>query len=375
MGFEKIIGQQKQMEDFSLMIKENRVPHAMMILAPEGVGGLLAAQTIAQTLLCQKQSEGKMCGACKACLLSGKFAHPDLHYSFPVGKHSKYTRKATFSDHFIEEWRSFLSGNNCYASVNSWQVKIGSESSKLNMNVTECNQIISKLSLRSHGGLGKVLILWMPEFLGNNGNRLLKLIEEPPEDTFLIFVSQNAGSILPTILSRFQKFQFAPIEDQVLEEFLVNEKGIAPPKANDVANLAEGSISKAIEIIEGGEVVNMDRFISWFRIAYESNPEKLVKFINDFAKTNKSYQKQFYEFALLILDASLKFKYTGIFKGIDLSELEQENLKKMTNLLDIDKILKISSIINEVLRNMEQNINVRITMMTDTFSIGKILRA
>ncbi|WP_315818420.1 hypothetical protein [Paraflavitalea speifideaquila] len=116
------------------------------------------------------------CGTCASCLKAARLVHPDIHFSYPV-----IPRKAgdkPVSTDYIQEWREFIV-DTPYSNAYDWLQFIGAENKQGNITAYECNEIIRKLNLKSFESGFKILVLWMPEYLGNEGNKLLKLIEEP----------------------------------------------------------------------------------------------------------------------------------------------------------------------------------------------------
>ncbi|MFQ5446947.1 MAG: hypothetical protein ACE5FF_08435, partial [Saprospiraceae bacterium] len=174
MRFDTITGQHIVKEHLRKMADSGRIPHAIMLLGMPGSGDLPLAVGFAQYVLCENRKEGEACGHCSNCVKAAKFVHPDIHFSFPtVGS------KAT-SDTYLGEWRKGLE-ENPYLDANEWLQRIGAENKQGNITKDECLQIARKLSLKTFEGRYKILVMWRPEYLGKEGNRLLKLIEEPPE--------------------------------------------------------------------------------------------------------------------------------------------------------------------------------------------------
>ncbi len=194
--FEDIIGQDRVKSFLLNLASSERVPHALLFLGNTGCGNLALATAFAQLLQCENpDAVTGACGECPACRKAAAFTHPDIHFSFPaVGTNA-------VSTDYLKEWRKFL-GENPYASANEWLQRLGAENKQGNINKEECNAIIKKLSLKAFEGRYKILLMWLPEYLGKEGNRLLKLIEEPPDQTIFLLAAENQDQILNTILSR-----------------------------------------------------------------------------------------------------------------------------------------------------------------------------
>ena len=230
MQFSEIIGQPEIKQQLAELVGHNRLSHALLFLGKEGSGALPLAVAFAQYLTCEKVTLKKTtpslfgedplaapiairtdsCGQCSSCTKAKQLVHPDIHFSYPT-----VTRKAgdkPIATNFITEWREFVLSNP-YGNSFDWIENIKEkDNSQGNITANECADIIRKLSLKSFESEYKILFMWLPEYLGNEGNKLLKLIEEPPPNTLFILVAENESLVLPTIVSRCQLIRIPPLE-------------------------------------------------------------------------------------------------------------------------------------------------------------------
>ena len=291
MRFSDVIGQATAKSHLRRLVANDRIPHATMLLGFPGSGDLKLALAFAQYVLCENRTEEDACGTCPSCIKTSKWVHPDLHFSFPtVGTN-------VTSDTHLESWRQALA-ENPYLNVNQWLQRIGAENKQGNINKEECNQIIRKLSLKTFEGSFKIMLMWLPEYLGKEGNRLLKLIEEPPENTLLLFVAQNQELILNTILSRCQLIKVNRLTTAEVEKGLVNLKNIPVEKARPIAQMAGGNFNEALKIAAQPESDNSALFLDWLRKCYQGNGVELVKWVETLAGLGRENQKQFLQYGL-----------------------------------------------------------------------------
>jgi len=192
MTFKEIPGQQTLKEYFAKIITEGRVPHALLLTGGEGYGKLAIAWAVATFLQCKNKGTKDACGECSSCRKASQNIHPDIHYAFPVIKKDKLTRAETTSKDFIIEWRNFIA-EQPYGDLNEWLISLGAPDKNPNINVAECNHIIKNLGLMTYEGDYKIQIIWNAELLGKEGNRLLKLVEEPSDNTIIILIANNTG--------------------------------------------------------------------------------------------------------------------------------------------------------------------------------------
>ena len=217
MRFEEIIGNDELKRLLPQMVREGRLPHAMLF-TEEGCWGALAfALALAQYVNCEAAGAGAAadsCGVCDSCHKYNKLIHPDLHFVFPVsaGKGlSESEKKAPISDYFLAAWRDLVL-RKPYFSEQELYDAIGIENKSGLITVNEAKRIIEKLSLRAFEGEYKTMIIYLPERMNADAaNKLLKLIEEPPTGTLFLLVSHNPERILQTIRSRCQRIQLKPL--------------------------------------------------------------------------------------------------------------------------------------------------------------------
>ncbi|HEY0274204.1 MAG TPA: hypothetical protein VGC22_13515, partial [Chitinophaga sp.] len=183
MLFSDIIGQEATKQQLLQSVQQRRLSHAMILLGPEGAGGLPLALAFSQYIACEQQQAHDACGVCPSCIKAGRYIHPDIHFSYPVVPRKPGDKP--ISTDYVAEWRQFIA-TNPYGNAYDWLQFIGAENKQGNITANECNDIIHKLSLKSFESAYKILVMWMPEYLGNEGNRLLKLIEEPPANTLFL---------------------------------------------------------------------------------------------------------------------------------------------------------------------------------------------
>ena len=257
MLFSQVIGQREIKAKLRNLVENNRLSHALLLNAPEGAGGLPLALAFSQYIVCEKISNGNpgnpfpedSCNECPSCQKAAKLIHPDIHYVYPVV--SRKPGDKPLSADYISEWREFISLYP-YGTIFDWLQQINAENKQGNISAYECNEINRKLSLKSFESGYKILIMWMPEYLGNEGNKLLKLIEEPPPDTLFILVTENEAQILPTILSRVQMIRLPRPRSIEIEEALISRAGVKPEQAHQLAAVSEQNYREALKQLQHG---------------------------------------------------------------------------------------------------------------------------
>lgn len=366
MLFEDIIGLNKEKVYLKQLVATNRLPHALLFLGPKGCGKLPLAIAFAQYILCENKQNGTACNVCSHCIKASKLIHPDIHFSYPtVG--SKVT-----SDSFLSNWRTAIESNP-YMNYNQWMQLIGAENKQGNINKEECVRIIKKLSLKTFEGQYKILILWLPEYLGKEGNRLLKLIEEPPERTLFILVAENQELILNTILSRCQLVKIPRLSDEQVKQGLMDKLSIPEDKALSAAYLADGNFNEALKILEDKQNDNVNLFLDWLRKCYKGNGVELVKWVNQFATLGRENQKQLIDYGLHFLRAFTLLKLTGA-EQVRLTKTELETATKLKSVMDISQVEKITHLLTDCHYYIERNANPKVLFLDTSIQMNRILK-
>ncbi|NJB86204.1 DNA polymerase-3 subunit delta' [Lewinella marina] len=370
MTFDQLIHQPPGLGQLRQMAATDRLPHANLLLAPPGGGGLPAALAVANLLLCENRQgpEGDTsCGQCRACRKTAGAIHPDLHFVFPtVG--SKVT-----SDPFLPQWREALS-ENPYQEANDWLQRIGAENKQGNINRESCAAILRKLNLKIFEGRYKVMLIWLPEYLGSEGNRLLKMIEEPPERTIFLLVAERIDLILTTILSRCQLTKLLPPTNEEIAAAL-GTRGVPGTRAVAAARLAAGNYNVARSLAESDADSHGPRLINWMRACFQGSPARLLEWTEEFAGLGRESQKHFLRYCLHFWREFLLLSVTGnANQVVRLPEDELESATKLLPYVDHDQLAAITRLLSECAEHIERNANPKILFLDAGIQIHQLLR-
>ena len=367
MLFTDVVGQNKVKAELIQLVAAGKVPHALLLVGPEGCGKLALAWAFARYLLCTDRRGAESCDQCSNCRKAKKLIHPDLHFSFPtVG------RNAT-SEQFLPQWREAM--KNPYLSSYDWLQIIAGEKGNAqgNINKEECLRIVKKLSLKAFESDKKIMILWLPEFLQKEGNRLLKIIEEPPTETYFILVAENQDLILNTILSRCQTFHCQPLQDDEVAAGLVSGKWAEQAGATTLARLASGNFNEAVKLATSQQKDNTSVFLDWLRKCYRGNGADIVSWSEQMTSWNKEDQKYFFNFGLLFIREYIVMKITGN-DSWKFNESENQTARKLFNIIALDQAEVISEVFNNALFALERNANQRLLFLDASIRLKRILR-
>jgi DNA polymerase-3 subunit delta' len=353
MQFNDIIGQKEVKQQLVEMVQHNRLSHALLFLGKEGSGALPMAMAFAQYIVCTPQPpegglgpslfgeslpetnkqkpETDSCGVCPACTKAAQLVHPDIHFSYPTVT-KKAGEKPVATD-FIVEWREFVK-QSPYGNLFEWIEMIKEkENSQGKITAEECNDIIRKLSLKSFESEYKILIMWMPEMLGTEGNKLLKLIEEPPPNTLFILVTENEAQVLSTIVSRCQLIKIPALETKEIEEALISRNKTEPAIARQIAGVSDGNYHEALQLVQHAEEDWQALLREWLNAILKTGPVAQTKWVEEISRLGREKQKQFLRYFNHLLEQAIHYRIMGDKLNIAVKERDfAERLNKIAGI-------------------------------------------
>lgn len=374
MNFSKIPGQQETIAKLIRSVKEERVSHAQLFSGPEGCGSLALALAYAQYVSCENRGGSDSCGICKSCVKYEKMIHPDLHFVFPVIKDKKNTEPV--SDSYLEEWREFLK-KSPFFTLNDWLDSIEVGNAQGLIFATEAAEIIKKLSLKSFEADFKIMIIWLPEKMHQaTANKLLKMIEEPPEKTLFLLVSDEPDKIIPTIISRCQSVKIPGFRNEEIREYLISRFSLDKVKAEEIAMVANGNIIRAAELVENEDstLYNLDSFKNLMRFAWKRDVISLMGWSEEMASKGRESQKNFISYSLRLLRENLMLTL-GQNKNrlVYLSGEEASFSEKFHNSIN-QNIFRLTDEFNLAFSHIESNGNAKIIFLDLALRITKVIR-
>ncbi|MBS5978555.1 DNA polymerase III subunit delta' [Dysgonomonas sp. Marseille-Q5470] len=294
MFFKDIVGQSEVKERLVTSARKGLIPHAQLFCGPEGVGKFPLALAYAQYLNCENPTDNDSCGKCASCVKYAHLTHPDLHFVFPIVK--KAAKKKEVCDDYIADWREFVKQHNYYFNLTQWLDHIDAENSQGLIYAKESEEILRKLSLRIYEAKYKIMIIWLPEKMHEScANKLLKIIEEPTDNTIFLLVSDTPDNIITTIQSRCQRINVHGVAESDIVQALESEYNILPDDAATVAHLSKGSYLKAVETISLNEEHKFffNLFVQMMRASYARNIKEIKTIGNELAAIGRENQKSF----------------------------------------------------------------------------------
>ena len=356
----ELVGQHEVKGRLLKMINENRIPHALLFSGPEGCGNLPAAIAFAQLIYCKDKKNNEACNICSNCLKVQKLVHPDLHFVFPIIK-SKYVKS---SADLIKEFREAFS-EAPYLNINDWCDVLGAENKQPIIPVEESGNIIRELSYTSYEGVYKMMIIWQPEKMNMEAaNRLLKVLEEPPEQTIFMLVCNNPDALLSTIISRVQQIPFTRLKETEVTDALIKKYGVTQENATQAAFLCDGNFNEATkQLTQNDEQLSfLEHFQSFMRLALKFDGGQALQWVDQNAANGREKHKQFLHYSLEIFRDSLMYNF-GSRDLVRLGGQERKFLEKFAPFVSQKNYEKLVEEFNSSYYYVERNANPKILFM------------
>ncbi len=362
MKFSDVIGQDEVKQRLRQMVAEERVPHALMFCGPQGSGKMALALAFASYLLCGNRADGDSCGGCQQCLMAERLSHPDLHFSYPVIRPSGTgSEHKMSSEDFAAEWREMLL-QGPYFTMDKWLAAMGAANQQALMGVGESDLLLKRLSLKSSQGGYKVVVMWLPERMnGECANKILKLLEEPPQQTVFVMVCEEPGRLFDTIRSRAQRIDIRRIDDGAIERALVERRGIDAEAARRLARAAGGSWLAALDELDADSEKRqfLDMFISLMRLAYMRKIKDLRKWSDTAAALGREKQRRMLAYFLRLVRENFMYNFHN--PQLCYMTRDEENFaRNFAPYINEANVLEMSALMNTAIRDIGQNANAKI---------------
>ena len=358
MTFDNVIGQQEAKERLRKLVEENRVPHAMLFTGPRGAGKLALAIAFASYLLNPKDNPNYA----NAKAMLGNYEHPDLHFTYPTIKlPSMSTDYKPVSDDFAHEWHSLIT-KSPYITAAQWIAEIGDDKKRAIITAGESEALIHKLSIKSSQGRYKVSIIWLPELMNLEcANKILKLLEEPPQGTVFLLVSEEPEKLLETIRSRTQRFDVKRIADEDICKALIEQRGLSDDDAHRISRIAHGSWNEALQTIDAGneERQFLDLFETLMRLCYMRKVKDLKRWAEACSALGRDKQRRM----IAYFQRQIRENFIYNFHNPELNYQTQQEAgfsRNFARFINEANVIGINDLFQRAYRDIGQNANAKI---------------
>ena len=379
MQFSEILGQEHIKNHLTKSADSGRIPHAQLFVGPEGSGTLAMAIAYAQYILCNNQN-GENNGVNESCNIKfQKISHPDLHFAYPTVTTDTVKRSPKSID-FITDWRQFIT-KNPYGGLFYWYAILGVQNKQGEIRVDDAQEILKSLSLKAYEGGYKFMLVWMADKLNiAASNKLLKLLEEPPDKTIFILISENEEDIIQTIRSRCQILHFNGLTEPIIAEALINKENADPKVAAKIAHQAQGNYNVALHLLhdESEDQHFGQWFVTWVRAAFKAKGnaaaiQDLILWSEKIAGLGRETQKKFLEFCIEMFRQALLINYEAkslVYFEPKVDKFKLENFAPFVNGNNIQEIFKELS---DAMYHIERNGNAKIILTDLSIKLTRLI--
>lgn len=374
MFFKDIVGQENTIRQLIANVQDNRISHARLFAGAEGSGHLPLTLALSTYIHCSRREASDACGTCPSCLKMRKLEHPDLHFFFPVATNSEH-KKDPVSRLFYPNWRSLIL-KRPYFSYNQWLEAIGIENKQAIINAEDCNEIIRLLGLKSFESPYKIVIIYMVEKLYHAAApKLLKILEEPPDNTLFLMITENKDMVLNTILSRAQIMRIPRPNHAAIVSYLEAGHSVSHDEAIHLANLSEGNICEALTMVDtpSDSFGFFEQFRSWMRLCYTKDIQNMLNWVEVVSRYGRERQKAFLTYCLNLFRMCLANNY-DVPGLMNIQGEERSFIGKFSPFITHGNILQIVEMFHQSIYHVERNANPRILLADLSFQLAKLLK-
>ncbi|MBX2942593.1 MAG: DNA polymerase III subunit delta [Cyclobacteriaceae bacterium] len=372
MRFTDIPGLQEVKQKLVQSVQSNKMAHAQLIAGKEGALNLPLALAYATYIQCQNRTPDDACGVCAACSKNQKYIHPDLHFVFPLSNIKNDKDVDRFKAEITKSWRSFLI-EQPFGKLDDWTNSYGGENKQALISREESRTIIKTLSLKSFESPYKIMVIWLPEYMhASAANGILKILEEPPENTFFLLVTNAADRLLPTIVSRTQRIQVPLLTDEDLDSYLQQHASLSETDRRNILQLADGDLNLALRLTQSDDNINQDLFAEWMRACFKKSYADLVRMADDFHQMDKLNQHNLFYYSIGMMRESLL--YLAGSTSINRTQGgELKFIQDFSKVLNILKIEKANQLMSSASYFLERNGSAKMIFLNLSLQLSAVL--
>lgn len=354
-------------------VKGNHIAHAQLFAGKAGALNLPLAIAYATYLHCQNKGPHDACGTCPACSKNLKYIHPDTHFIFPISNVKGDNDEERFKADMMKSWRQFLT-EQPFGNVDDWTAFYGGEDKQAIISREEGREIIRTLSLKPFESTFKIMIIWQPEFMHPSAaNGILKILEEPPVNTFFFLVTNAAGKLLPTIQSRTQAIQVPMLTDAEMNQHLEQLPQLEQEKREKIVQLAEGNVNFALKLMDSEEDNNQDNFAGWMRACFKKDYKDLLRLADEFHEWDKMSQRNFLHYGqTLMREVLLQLAGADPIKRSRGSELKF--IQDFSKVMNVSKIESTNQLLDEAAFHLERNGSAKMIFFDISLQLAGIIQ-
>lgn len=343
-------------EQLSGMRRRGAIPHALLLCGEDGGEALPLAMAFARHILCEEPDD-EACGHCISCRQMDLWEHPDFYLTYPV---IKADSKEVVAEDLRGDFSQLLESRERF-SAEEWRALLDGGNKQPHIFVAEADHLIHITSLSSFRSPHQVVLIWQPETMREDtANKLLKLLEEPPKGVIFLAVSHDPARLLPTILSRFQRVDVPPIDEERLVDYLVAREGADPDRAAEAGHLARGNFLRARRLLGGQAQEQMtDMALLFMETAMQRTPKAYRNFANKAAELSRPEVLSLVDAVDGILRETIAVTY-GDEEIIYTRASIRDRIRRVAGAIPLDSYPALMEDLSDARQELMQNASVKI---------------
>lgn len=370
MSFQSLLTPTSIPAQWTAAVDSGRVPQAVLLTGSTGAEILPLALKLIAYLQCENRTPversdvRESCGTCDSCRSHAKLTHPDVHFTFPV------VGTGITSADLLPQWREEILANP-FLDHSAWLRAQTKDNKQGNINRDEVMRILHDVSLQRFTDGYKVVMIWGAEYLGEESNRLLKVIEEPPARTLILLLTTRFERILPTITSRCRIYRLPPAPTEGIAT-LLEQRGVNHDRALQLAYASDGDIGRAIASAATEVTEQTVDLATWLRECFAGNGAPIIKSATKLAALTREEQKYFLLNALRFV-RELGVACAGTPQPLRLAPSDAQVATKLAALVTWPQLTALADELNRLLVAVERNANGKIAFAATSIRIHHIL--
>lgn len=314
MSLARVPGQERAKRFLKGLVRIGHVPHALLFSGMAGIGKVAVTREFAKLLNCLSPRDFDCCDECGSCRKMDGGHHPDV-------------------------------------------IRVKSEGTYIKLD--QVRGLRERMRFRPFEGRWRVIVIEDAQDLKEEaGNALLKLLEEPPRQNIFILTVLEPQMLLPTIVSRCCHVRFQPLDKLLIESHLIDTYGMAPTKAEEIANLAEGSLHRAQWLIEEDRIAHWKAVLANVFKLSDLHMIDFFPFVSKWAQKSEDLEQDLECIKLWIRDlilSRLTKDYRPVFQGNDMTG-------SRVQVISIETLFALYNSIEEALQNLRRNANKQLLL-------------
>jgi len=355
--------------------KNNRVGSAYIFSGEKGSAKEWGAIEFAKLLNCEDNID-ESCDKCSSCNKFKCLQHPNLKIIVPLPSNSKTKKDDDPLESLSKEDFEYLSNALTLKGTNPFHKIVVSKARRITIN--SIRELRKSIYLKTHSFGRKMVLIFdahlLSEGMGESANALLKILEEPPENTSLILVSDNYNVLLPTVISRCQNIYFPNLSKDCIKSILVG-KGFGDQQATEISLIAKGDVHLALDLANNNDKDFLEDLLLISKQLVTVNETGWRKFIDNLSMLAFRDPKQF-KFKILLLQLwfnnayKIRISDSSIegFERLEGSLCEFNEKYPNANLVEINRLLE------DLVESLSKNFYTPLTLTNLLISVQTLLR-